>query len=413
MPHPTTSWQPTRTAAEAALKAFIPYAGADYAQQRNYDLGPGQHRYVSRLSPYLRRRMLLETDVIRASVQHHGSAASERFIQEIVWRGYFKGWLEQRPGIWANYCSGLHEDLDAVNHDPDLTARYQTALSGQTGLACFDHWIGELCQTGYLHNHARMWAASIWIFTLNLPWRLGADLFLRNLLDGDPASNTLSWRWVAGLHTRDKTYLATAENIARFTKGRFTPRACELAPQAPSRASLEEPEGLPAQSALPVPKSPDPSLSTVVLFTKEDCRTDDFPFNTLPVCDVGALTTNSLCTSDHHVNPLIQRFDQAALANSITYGSHRTETLIDVGNDDTLINWAVQNGARQLAMAYIPIGPLRDWLDVLEPKLAKEGIALTMWQRAWDRTLWPHTGAGFFKVKRQIPKLLQCNGIIP
>ncbi|BAU31831.1 deoxyribodipyrimidine photo-lyase [Microcella alkaliphila] len=69
-----------------------------------------------------------------------------------------------------------------------------------------------------------MWFASIWIFTLRLPWQLGADVFLRNLLDGDPASNTLSWRWVAGLQTRGKTYQATADNIARFTDGRYRPR---------------------------------------------------------------------------------------------------------------------------------------------------------------------------------------------
>jgi deoxyribodipyrimidine photo-lyase len=66
--------------------------------------------------------------------------------------------------------------------------------------------VQELVETGYLHNHARMWFASIWIFTLRLPWELGADFFLRHLLDGDAASNTLSWRWVAGLHTKGKHY---------------------------------------------------------------------------------------------------------------------------------------------------------------------------------------------------------------
>ena len=65
-----------------------------------------------------------------------------------------------------------------------------------------------------------MWFASIWIHTLNLPWQLGADFF-KNLLDGDPASNTLSWRWVAGLHTQGKCYLATENNIKKFTNNRF------------------------------------------------------------------------------------------------------------------------------------------------------------------------------------------------
>ncbi len=112
---------------------------------------------------------------------------------------------------------------------------------------------------GYLHNHARMWFASIWIFTLRLPWVLGADFFMRHLCDGDPASNTLSWRWVAGLHTRGKTYLARASNIATYTGGRFTPQDHDLAAFAPplteaaviTRTVL----ALPAQIPPPAPAS--------------------------------------------------------------------------------------------------------------------------------------------------------------
>ena len=99
----------------------------------------------------------------------------------------------------------------------------ELACFGQTGIECFDTWARELTTTGYLHNYARMWFASIWIFTLKLPWQLGPDFFLRHLLDGDTASNTLSWRWVAGLQTVGKTYLARAANISRYTGGRFKP----------------------------------------------------------------------------------------------------------------------------------------------------------------------------------------------
>ncbi len=85
-----------------------------------------------------------------------------------------------------------------------MRARWEQATTGRTGLACFDAWARELLDVGYLHNPARMWFASLWIFTLELPWALGADFFLRHLLDGDPASNTLSWRWVGGLQTPGK-----------------------------------------------------------------------------------------------------------------------------------------------------------------------------------------------------------------
>jgi deoxyribodipyrimidine photo-lyase len=73
-----------------------------------------------------------------------------------------------------------------------------------------------------------MWFASIWIFTLGLPWRIGADFFYRHLLDGDAASNTLSWRWVAGLHTRGKAYAAESWNIEKFTGGRFNTAIYEM-----------------------------------------------------------------------------------------------------------------------------------------------------------------------------------------
>ncbi len=77
-----------------------------------------------------------------------------------------------------------------------LRRAYERAVEGRTGIDGFDDWARQLVETGWLHNHTRMWFASIWIFTLRLPWALGAAFFLRHLLDGDPASNTLSWRWV-------------------------------------------------------------------------------------------------------------------------------------------------------------------------------------------------------------------------
>jgi deoxyribodipyrimidine photo-lyase len=105
--------------------------------------------------------------------------------------------------------------LNRLATEPGLRRQWPRPPAGRDrDRRVFDDWAQELVATGYLHNHARMWFASIWIFTLRLPWELGADFFLRHLIDGDPASNTLSWRWVGGLHTPGKTYLATADNIA-------------------------------------------------------------------------------------------------------------------------------------------------------------------------------------------------------
>ena len=151
----------TRAEAEARLEAFIPRMGRRYAAERNYDNGPGKHASVSALSPWLRRRLLLESDVAAAALAAHGPEAAEKFVQEVLWRGYFKGWLERRPGIWASYVSGLEADLAGAASNSGLRRALEAAETGTTGLECFDAWARELTDTGYLHNHARMWFASI------------------------------------------------------------------------------------------------------------------------------------------------------------------------------------------------------------------------------------------------------------
>ncbi len=223
---------PTRAEALARMQAFVPSMGRRYSNGRNFDHGPGRHKAVSGLSPWIRRRLITEPEVVAAALAAHGPEAAEKFIEEVVWRGYFKGWLERRPQVWDMYRDGLAADLAAMDRDRRLRRDVARAMDGQTGIDCFDAWARELTDTGYLHNHARMWFASIWIFTLGLPWRIGADFFYRHLLDGDAASNTLGWRWVAGLHTRGKPYPATAQNITTFTGGRFSPRAADLASPA-------------------------------------------------------------------------------------------------------------------------------------------------------------------------------------
>jgi deoxyribodipyrimidine photo-lyase len=382
--------------------------GRRYEAERNFDRGSGEHHAVSTLSPWLRRRLLTEAEVVAAAVAAHGPEAAAKFIEEVVWRGYFKGWLELRPQVWARYRDDLVHDIAALERDAALAAALARAETGQTGLACFDAWSRELVETGYLHNHARMWFASIWIFTLRLPWRLGADFFLRHLLDGDPASNTLGWRWVAGLHTRGKAYRARADNIATFTAGRFTPRADQL---DAGEAGLEatEPEGLPPILGLRPVVAPRPDLPTALLITEEDCCVEDFPWSSLDVRAAATLTASAL-RSPRAVAESVARFEADALADATTRlrgaGLGVPMGSLHAARPESLAAWAAAHGITQLVTPYVPRGPLHDWLTDAAPHLAAQGVALAEWRRAWDEALWPHATAGFFKVKQRIPQLL-------
>jgi deoxyribodipyrimidine photo-lyase len=359
---------------------------------------------VSVMSPYVRRRLVLEQDLVAAAIAAHGPLDAEKFVQEVIWRGYFKGWLERRPQVWASYVTGLEGDLAALDRDRRLRRDVERAMDGQTGMDFFDAWATELVETGYLHNHARMWFASIWIFTLGLPWRLGADFFYRHLLDGDAASNTLGWRWVAGLHTRGKPYPADAQNIATFTAGRFAPRPSDLA-EVTMGLEATEPDGLPSVVPLRSIAAPNLGKPTALLITDEDCRVEDFNHAALDIRSVATLTTSHL-RSSLPVSELVHAFEAGALADA----AHRikaTPVGLHAGDPATLAKWASGVGAVQIATPYITAGPLRDWMEKAAPFLTRTGITLCEWRRDWDAAIWPHATAGFFKVKQNIPRILQ------
>ncbi|ATX65112.1 FAD-binding domain-containing protein [Roseinatronobacter bogoriensis] len=393
----------TRAEGEARMAAFVPRMGRRYAAGRNYDYGPDQHRDVSGLSPYLRRRLVLEEDVVAAALAAHGPEGAEKFIQEVVWRGYFKGWLERRPVVWARYREGVLRDLDALRHDRAQHRAVADAEAGQTGLAYFDAWAQELVETGYLHNHARMWFASIWVFSLGLPWRLGADFFYRHLLDGDPASNTLGWRWVAGLHTRGKPYAAQGWNIAKFTGQRFTPRESDLT-EVVQGLEGSEPDGLPPVAALRQPYAPDPKRPAALLITEEDCRVEDFDLSAYDICAAATLAASHL-RSPLPVSADVVAFEAEALADAARRTGLQADRL-RAGVPGDLARWAKRAGADQILTPYVPEGPLRDWLREAAPALDAAGITLCEWQRPWDSAIWPHATAGFFKVKRKIPEII-------
>ena len=203
----------TRKEALDAMERYIENNISDYTAKRNFDFGPQNRKNISCLSPYITHRLISEYEVAKKTLSKYPYQKVEKFIQEIFWRVYWKGWLELRPKVWTDFV----EDTKNIEN----TNEYEKAINGETNIDCFNDWVKELKENNYLHNHTRMWFASIWIFTLKLPWQKGAEFFLRELYDGDAASNTLSWRWVAGIQTKGKNYIAQNWNINKFTNNKY------------------------------------------------------------------------------------------------------------------------------------------------------------------------------------------------
>jgi len=211
------NFETSRAKAIEKLDRFVERNLSDYSKLRNFDFGPDKRSNVSCLSPYITHGVLNEVEIIKKSLAKYSFNKNEKFIQEVLWRTYWKGWLELRPSVWSDYIISLNSIREKYKEN----INYLRAIEGKTNIECFDEWVKELKTQNYLHNHTRMWFASIWIFTLDLPWQLGAEFFLKHLYDGDAASNTLGWRWVAGIQTQGKHYLASEWNIKKFTNNRF------------------------------------------------------------------------------------------------------------------------------------------------------------------------------------------------
>ena len=206
-------FQTTREGVLKQLNNFIEKDILNYNLKRNFDFGINNRSNVSCLSPYLTHRILTEFETTKKVLAKHPFQKVDKYIQEIFWRVYWKGWLELRPKVWSDFI----EDLKSIKDNEN----YNNAINAETEIECFNDWVKELKEFNYLHNHTRMLFASIWIFTLGLPWQKGAEFFMKHLFDGDSASNTLSWRWVAGIQTKGKHYLAQSWNITKFTNNKY------------------------------------------------------------------------------------------------------------------------------------------------------------------------------------------------
>jgi len=197
-----------RKAAQQALEKIDTIA---YAKTRNFITGD-----ITKLSPYLRHGVVSLREVreyILGRIENPDDA--NKLINELGWRDYWQRlYVKLGNEIWQNqeeYKTGYKPTDYAAQLPKDIT-------TGTTGLVCIDNFSQELQTTGYLHNHIRMWLAGYIIHWRHIQWQAGAKWFLQHLLDGDPASNNMSWQWVASTFSH-KPYFFNRENLERYTNG--------------------------------------------------------------------------------------------------------------------------------------------------------------------------------------------------
>ena len=368
------------TSAEQTLDSFLRKGIKDYTKSRNFDFGTKNRGNVSRLSPYISHRLMLEYDTIKSALALYPFEQIEKFIEEIFWGVYWRGWLEQRPSVWDSF----------INYPKPSSSNsvYTRAVNASTGIDCFDHWVKELKTDNYLHNHARMWFASIWVFTLKLPWQWGARFFLEHLLDGSSASNTLSWRWVAGIQTKGKTYLARKSNIHKYSAGRFLPEG--LAEYA---APIED-HSLHPISSLPIKKATKKINDTLVVCDSDlsfkDRRTLFESYKKILVLSLEdesrevKLHSNVSRFKKNALLDFSKKFENSSILNS-------TNFLEEIGNTN------------KLDVVYPFIGENLDFLIGLE---VEENLKFSFLFREEDLFAWQFANKGFFNFKKNIRRIV-------
>ncbi|MBN8247501.1 MAG: DNA photolyase FAD-binding protein [Verrucomicrobia bacterium] len=390
-----------RSGALGRLEDFLLRA-RHYAAVRN-QVAPG-HAGVSRLSPAIRTGLISEQEVVRAVLARHPLAAVEKFIQEVFWRTYWKGWLHLRPQVWTAY---LERRDWWRKHAPEAVRHRAAAVAGgQSGVAIMDRFARELVETGYLHNHARLWWASFWIHVERLPWELGADFFLRHLLDADPASNTLSWRWVAGLQTPGKFYLVRRSNLERYCAPELLSDTTGLDRLDDGRVvAAEIPEIADrsiGRSAFDDDTASPPNAPYGLWVHEEDCNPDlggamDPPPSRLIAAGPDAPESPAECPAPQ------QRLLTHALADAGRRLCAQFMLPLDAPESgsirsrrDRLRDFARRHGLRTLAAMAPSVGPLADALPALRSALARDGVSLLLFRRPWDSRHWPQAHRGYF-----------------
>ena len=375
------NFEPSRAEALDRLENFVENNLVEYSKLRNFDFGPKNRSNISCLSPYITHGIINEKEVIKKSLSKFSFSKNEKFIQEVLWRTYWKGWLELRPNVWSDYLI----ELSKIKKEFKNNQNYLDAIEAKTNVECFNSWVNELKDNNYLHNHTRMWFASIWIFTLELPWQLGAEFFMHHLYDGDAASNTLGWRWVAGVQTQGKHYLASEWNIKKFTNNRFD--NIKLNENAPPKVS-EKTYSIIKQNFSNSQSNEDKNLlifENNLSFESSDFKDDKF--NKIYLIS-NKNESRSIKLSENVVkfkSLLINDQEQRLKSSSINC------EIIDISE--------IKNISEKIIGLYPTVGENLDYLN-------SNNIKLNFLYRKIDQYSWQYCNKGFFNFKNYIPKII-------
>ena len=373
-------FEASRAKAIEKLDHFIENNLTDYSKLRNFDLGPEGRSNVSCLSPYITHGIINEKEIIKKSLDKFSFAKNEKFIQEVLWRTYWKGWLELRPNVWNDYLI----ELKKIREDFKDNKEYLNAIEGKTNIECFNYWVNELKENNYLHNHSRMWFASIWIFTLELPWQLGAEFFMQHLYDGDAASNTLGWRWVAGIQTQGKHYLASEWNIKKFTNNRF--QNIKLNENAPPKISEKTYSIIRQDFSNPQ----DIERKNLVVFENNlSFEITDFKENNFKKIYIVAVKNE---------NRSIKLSEKSVEFKSLLINDQQ-QRLKDNSIECEVIDISEIKNIENCFGLYPTVGENLDYLN-------SNNIKLDFLYRDLDRFSWQYCNKGFFNFKNYIPKII-------
>ena len=373
-------FEASRAKAIEKLNHFVENNLSEYSKLRNFDFGSENRSNVSCLSPYITHGIISEKEIINKSLNKFSFAKNEKFIQEVLWRTYWKGWLELRPNVWDDYLIELKKIKEELKDNKE----YLNAIEGKTNIECFNVWVNELKENNYLHNHTRMWFASIWIFTLELPWQLGAEFFMQHLYDGDAASNTLGWRWVAGIQTQGKHYLASEWNIKKFTNNRF--QNIKLNENAPPKNSERSYSVINQEFSNPQ----DIKEKNLIIFENNlSFEITDFNKNFLKKIYI---------VSNKNENRSITLSERLVKFKSLLVEDQK-QRLKDKIIDCEVININEIENIENCYGLYPTVGENLDYLN-------SNNLKIEFLYRDLDQISWQYCNKGFFNFKNYIPKII-------